>query len=230
MSPQNFFQGQPHKKKASLAKATKKNKPKERFQFRRCGKGDHLPSEPTDFKDKMLKIYDFFEHVALLVLGVILESMEIDMNKLMAAYGDQDPLPEGKVSTSVFNIYHYYNTLEVKDTINCRQHIDPGLITVLSRGTISGLQISDPSYPQAEWIVIENYIAPNEVVVIAGETLKLVTGGRVKGCRHWVGKNTRSRVNMAFEMRPSYPIYWPWDSQNEKNERLKALEKKTRLS
>eukprot|EP01121_Diplochlamys_sp_Union-15-3_P000174 TRINITY_DN10161_c0_g1_i1.p1 TRINITY_DN10161_c0_g1~~TRINITY_DN10161_c0_g1_i1.p1 ORF type:complete len:179 (+),score=17.98 TRINITY_DN10161_c0_g1_i1:137-673(+) len=176
----------------------------------------------------MQRVYELFEQLALRSLKIIFQRMGINTDELLGSYGDPTVIPVGKVSTSVFNVYHYFNTADAKELVNCRQHVDPGLITVLGRGTMNGLEIRD-SFLSDDWISIEKYMTDNEVVVIAGETLNLVSGGRIKGGLHWVNKSEKERLNLTFEMRTAFPIYWPWGSENELRDRhlanTKRLEK-----
>jgi hypothetical protein len=85
----------------------KRNVPKERYQFRKCGSDYVMPS--IEFKKTMFGVYFFFENVAQACMDLILDDLGISKEDL-SEYLDPDPLPLDTYSTSVFNLYHYFNT------------------------------------------------------------------------------------------------------------------------
>lgn len=72
-------------------------------------------------------------------------SMTAPKEALVTKHCDPSPLPEGTLSTSVLNFYHYFNAPGTEaDALlpeNCVEHTDPGLLTVLARGTQPGLEL-----------------------------------------------------------------------------------------
>ena len=60
--------------------------------------------------------------------------------ELLSRYCDPCPLPTGKESSSVFDVFLYPN--DRRDLSNCADHIDPGFFSVLKDDT-PGLQARD---------------------------------------------------------------------------------------
>jgi len=208
---QTYFNGDDKCKKeyrVSSKVGYKKTKPKERYQFRRSGKNYLMPTNPPNFKEAMFAVYYFFEEIALLCLEEICKSANVPFRELMDKYGDPSPMPMDAFSTSVFNVYHYFNTESSADSCNCIPHVDPGLVTVLAKATTPGLELQHPI--TETWTIIENYIQDNHIILLPGETLQRLTDNQFKGNLHRVGKASRDRINLTYEMRPKHPIYYPW--------------------
>uniref|UniRef100_A0A0G4G7U0 Fe2OG dioxygenase domain-containing protein n=1 Tax=Chromera velia CCMP2878 TaxID=1169474 RepID=A0A0G4G7U0_9ALVE len=148
------------------------------------------------------------------------------------------PFENGK---STFNVYHYFNKPEedggkeeVEEGGNCSEHIDPGLLTVLSCPEIPGLEIFDPH--ASEWTLVEPRLLQESLteqaggqvlLVLAGQSLSRLSGGRIWGCLHRVSTppeaSGKPRVNMVYEVRPSVPLYYSWGSVEEEKERSRRL-------
>eukprot|EP01120_Amphizonella_sp_Union-15-10_P012334 TRINITY_DN5456_c0_g1_i2.p1 TRINITY_DN5456_c0_g1~~TRINITY_DN5456_c0_g1_i2.p1 ORF type:complete len:257 (+),score=45.24 TRINITY_DN5456_c0_g1_i2:98-868(+) len=204
VSKKFFSSPLPQNLKQAAKLGYKKNLPKERFQVRRTVRDDHFPTSLPEFKTLLLGVYDLFERIANELLKSILLFMGINHSELMSVYGDPNP---PKLSSSVLNVFNYFNSSDIEKTVNCREHIDPGLITVLGKGTVGGLLVRDPTRSDVTWISVEDLMEPSDVIILTGQTLNFLTGGKVEGNLHWVGKNTSSRVNITFELRLAYPIY-----------------------
>jgi len=186
-----------------------------------------MPNKPLHFKTNMLAVYSLFEDLANLCLEVVLQHFDVDISELLRHYGDASPLPESTFGCSVFNVYHYFNTPDITAQ-NCVQHIDPGLITVLAKSSISeGLEITEGV--TGNWRPIERSMRENDVLVLIGETLERVTDHRVKGNLHRVEKSTKPRLNLTFEMRPRLPIYYPWNSPEEQRARALSTTKHAKI-
>eukprot|EP00039_Didymoeca_costata_P003347 m.67055 g.67055 ORF g.67055 m.67055 type:complete len:172 (-) comp11855_c0_seq1:279-794(-) len=171
------------------------------------------------------------------------------------------------MSQSVLNYYHYFNkksdtdsTQEINNGVkgseeklieNCVAHTDPGLLTVLCRGTTPGLEVLERSAEEAkpccegasafhetdplgdgkdgmevvgdkrEWTVLEPIMKDNQVVVLVGETLSRVTNGAYPACLHRVSEGDTTRINIAYELRPVVSIFCPWGSPEERESRPK---------
>eukprot|EP00927_Polykrikos_kofoidii_P075203 TRINITY_DN71295_c0_g1_i1.p1 TRINITY_DN71295_c0_g1~~TRINITY_DN71295_c0_g1_i1.p1 ORF type:complete len:390 (+),score=67.49 TRINITY_DN71295_c0_g1_i1:173-1342(+) len=141
-------------------------------------------------------------------------------------------------SKSVLNFYKYFNADTCEDE-PCREHADPGLVTVLCRSTNPALQVRLPRQPggtpgrsaeyDAEWHEIEsvmdacgseiarkdtNVEACNhglQLLVIVGETLERLSGARLASCRHRVVPASGPRMNIAYELRPNVNVWHPWE-------------------
>lgn len=128
---------------------------------------------------------------------------------------------------SVLNFYKYFND-EACEEEPCREHADPGLLTVLCRSTNPALQLRLPvargrsgAYEDV-WRNVEpamDAAALNGqgrvgqdcvLLVIVGETLERLSGGRLAACQHRVAKVVGPRLNLAYEMRPRQNVWHPW--------------------
>lgn len=150
-------------------------------------------------------------------------------------------------STSVLNVYNYFNRgdsgkSEANDgqpiSANCPAHTDPGLVTVLARGTADGLQIATGRTSDAaccsgtaayhvdgvdgesvapddvEWVTMEPLMRADQVGVLVGESLRRLTGGALPACLHRVVSNGShcERSNVIYELRPAGNVFHPWEN------------------
>lgn len=56
-------------------------------------------------------------------------SIDIDAEKLLSDLCDTNESLNARqtLSTSPFDFFHYFNTEEAKDVVNCHEHVDPGM-------------------------------------------------------------------------------------------------------
>ena len=127
-------------------------------------------------------------------------------------------------------------------TENCREHTDPGLVTVLGRGTANGLEVDATgsagrapccsgtrpfdgggeaetetaaggagTTPGAiQWLLTEPRMGPDDCIILLAESTARATGGRVPAAVHRVVETDEERLNVAFELRPSVPVFEKW--------------------
>jgi len=124
---------------------------KERYQLRATAPGDArleraTPPSPPRFMGNLTATWDLFQCIAHGCLEALLDSAGISYSGLVLQHCDPHLTPERGLSTSVFNCYYYFNedsggTGEHDSSSNCVEHTDPGLITVLGRGTAPGLEV-----------------------------------------------------------------------------------------
>lgn len=92
----------------------------------------------------------------------------------------------------------------------------------MGRANVPGLDIQDPldktlyssdsaNFENVTWINFEQFMEETDVVVILGETLQRLSGGKARGTLHRVSEGKQSRYNLIFEIRPLIPIYHSWD-------------------
>jgi len=160
----------------------------------------------------------------------------------LGQFGDLAYTPAGAGGSgkgkSVLNIYHYYNE-EACDEEPCREHADPGLLTLLCRSTNAALQVRLPLSGEAPaqvvayedmWRDVEPamdaavHAAPSPscceesdgsgfvLLAIVGETLERLSGKRLAACQHRVARAAGTRLNMAYEMRPRINVWHPLES------------------
>ena len=110
----------------------------------------------------------------------------------------------------VLNLYHYFNSPSCEDE-PCRSHADPGLLTVLGRSTLGGLEAVCPVKPggapgvaasyEDYWRDLELLMddlgrgQPSHVpfLVLVGETLERLSGGWHPSCVHRVRRSEEKR-------------------------------------
>eukprot|EP01116_Phalansterium_solitarium_P010583 TRINITY_DN2551_c0_g1_i1.p1 TRINITY_DN2551_c0_g1~~TRINITY_DN2551_c0_g1_i1.p1 ORF type:complete len:285 (-),score=2.21 TRINITY_DN2551_c0_g1_i1:141-995(-) len=189
----------------------KRSTSKERFQFRQSA-SDLAVNASTDFKQAMRAVFTLFETVAACCVDLMLDSLQLPADQRRAFYTqfcDPPQLPPGKFGTSVFNVFHYFNSEEARDAENCAAHVDPGLITVLAKASAPGLEVFEPCLSRY-CINVEQFLGDHDVLVLNGESLHRLSDGQFRGCLHKVGKSTVPRINLTYELRPRVPVYYPW--------------------
>lgn len=60
--------------------------------------------------------------------------MDVDAEKLLSDICDTRESLNARqtLSTSPFDLFHYFNTEQAQDVINCHEHVDPGMLKVKS--------------------------------------------------------------------------------------------------
>jgi hypothetical protein len=84
---------------------------------------------PPHFIESVEAVYKLFDQIGSLCLDIATSAFDVPLAQVLAAYGDPCPLPASAWATSVFNVFHYFNTPESLKAQNCVEHIDPGFIT-----------------------------------------------------------------------------------------------------
>ena len=207
---------------------------KERSQIRRVSLTD--AENLLDAEDLLLSSFQVLESIAAEVMGAWCTSQKLPLDLAKERFGDLSFAPPGSSSEelgkgkSVLNLYHYFNSCEEEP---CRSHADPGLVTVLGRSTLPGLQAVLPVKPggapgrpavyEDHWCDLEPLMdelgqgkEPHvPFLVLVGESLERLSGGWHPSCVHRVKHSEvpgRSRFNMAFELRPRCNLWHPWQS------------------
>lgn len=248
-----FFQlndDEKNTQKYSARLGYKKLAQKERYSFRRLSLeqnvtdpslkmpiSPNLPPPIPNFHEKISSLFDFLSTVADTCLNLVLNHIDVEHSLFKQEYYDYCFIsPETKTnrteervyisdwkksSLSILNIYNYFNELNNTEE-NCVKHVDPGLLTVLTKGSKKGLEVFDSD--KNDWYLIENVMKENQLIVIIGESLELLSNRRMHGLLHRVGHfEEGSRLNIAFELRPRKHIFHPWNSEQE----LQARKKKS---
>ena len=191
--------------KVSSKLGYKRHAQKERFQHRRGAAG------PFGAQAAAAEA-ELSELAALIVRGALLEE---DAAELCAG------------GASVLNFYRYFND-GTDAPENCVEHTDPGVLTLLGRGTSPGLQLDDNGRASAtprctgaapfaagggrpaagpRWVLVEPLMQRGDLVVLVGESLARATGGLLPACAHRVVGGAEERLNLAYELRPRRGVY-----------------------
>ncbi|KAJ8440803.1 hypothetical protein Cgig2_000691 [Carnegiea gigantea] len=97
----------------------------------------------------------------------------------------------------VLAVHHYPPCPDPSLTLGTRKHYDPGVITILLQGDVSGLQV----LRNGEWIGIE--AIPDAFVVNVGQQLQIVSNGRLRSSEHRAVTNkNKARITGAFFIEP----------------------------
>ncbi|CAE7236418.1 ftsH [Symbiodinium sp. CCMP2592] len=218
---------------------------KQRLQVRRTGNGLHAAEDDPAI---LSSSFEVMEAVAQVSMEAWCDSQGFPSQAAKSHFGDlsfgEEGYPEqghGDPGTSakgksVLNLYHYFNEDPEEP---CRQHADPGLVTVLCcSSTRKGLEVRLPLEPggapglpatyDEEWQDVEAAMdlrrtdaqvsqdpsnsAPEAFcfLVIVGETLERLSAGHHPACLHRVARTSEPRFNMAFELRPRCNVWHPW--------------------
>eukprot|EP00029_Vermamoeba_vermiformis_P005349 TRINITY_DN1836_c0_g1_i2.p1 TRINITY_DN1836_c0_g1~~TRINITY_DN1836_c0_g1_i2.p1 ORF type:complete len:207 (+),score=13.71 TRINITY_DN1836_c0_g1_i2:146-766(+) len=105
---------------------------KELFRVRR-GIGMKWPQMPY-FEQNTLAAFDLLERVLNTCLYNLLWNMDVDAEKLLSDICDTRESLNARqtLSTSPFDLFHYFNTEQAQDVVNCHEHVDPGMLKVFS--------------------------------------------------------------------------------------------------
>ena len=224
---------------------------KQRLQVRRTGHGlQGLPGAEDD-PGILSSSFEVMEAVAQVSMEAWCDRQGFPSQAAKSHFGDlsfgEEGCPEqghGDPGTSgaakgksVLNLYHYFNEDPEEP---CRQHADPGLVTVLClSSTRKGLEVRLPLEPggapglpasyDEEWQDVEAAMDLQRTgnahlsqdptnsgqeafcfLVIVGETLERLSAGHHPACLHRVARTAEPRFNMAFELRPRCNVWHPW--------------------
>ena len=88
-------------------------------------------------------------------------------------------------------------------------HNDPGVLTLTLASRIPGLELLDRSCgKRGAWVPLEALMAPDEVMLFAGEQLEAATAGHVRAALHRVVVQPKAqealaegRNSVVFELR-----------------------------
>ena len=84
-----------------------------------------------------------------------------------------------------------------------RSHADPGLLTLTLASDPAGLEVLDRA--SGRWTAVEALCACGDLIVLCGEALELVSGGRFCAAAHRVASAPRPRLSVVFELRLQEP-------------------------
>ncbi|KAL3685618.1 hypothetical protein R1sor_003640 [Riccia sorocarpa] len=151
---------------------------------------DYWPQSPPGFRDTLEEYVAQQQALAVRLLKLISESLDLETNFLVEACGDP------KV---VVAINHYPPCPDPSLTMGIRAHSDPNTITMLMQDEVGGLQV----FKDDEWIDIRPL--PNAFVVNVGDQLQILSNGKYSSCLHRVVNNSRqARTSMATFFSPSH--------------------------
>ncbi|KAG0457624.1 hypothetical protein HPP92_022781 [Vanilla planifolia] len=149
----------------------------------------YWPENPSNLKDAVENYARGLRNLSTTVLGLVAEGLGLHQN-----YFDGDLSGEPMAS----HINFYPPCPDPSLTLGLGKHCDPGLITLLLQGNVSGLQILHND----EWIAVDP--VPDAIVVNYGHQMEIVSNGMLKGVNHRAITNAeQSRMSIATFIQPS---------------------------
>jgi isopenicillin N synthase-like dioxygenase len=134
--------------------------------------------EMTEFHETVKIMWGVLREIVVDALSCMAHLIGIDPSYFLELI-DQDPLPEGEVSSTVLRICSYpFDINHTKDNqISFGAHTDTSFITIGTFSSTSGLEIQD--LVTQSWLSIEEQIIPNlivpQVAVFVGDVMQLLT-------------------------------------------------------
>lgn len=173
------------------------------YQIRFSEEG-HIPWPSDSFKTASQELYNSQWMICVQVLRAIALSLALDVNDLFKMVGSPesdtpDPYKSGNTNLCYF---HYFDRFQsYKTPQKCMVHKDHGLLTILPKSDLPGLELLHPQLEQ--WIPMEQFIDNNEMLLYCGISLGMVTNSRVIPATHRVVRLPKlERHSMPFEMKP----------------------------
>ncbi|KAM3335104.1 hypothetical protein ACQJBY_029492 [Aegilops geniculata] len=148
----------------------------------------HWPSQPETFRERLAKYAVAVQELAQRLLRLIAEGLGLDSRFF------EGDLTGGE---TMMNVNYYPRCPDPSLTLGIRPHSDRYILTVLSQGDVSGLQVKH----KGRWIGVQPM--RNAFVVNFGLQLEMVTNGVLTSVEHRVVTNAaKARMSVAT-------LIWP---------------------
>ncbi|VAH68254.1 unnamed protein product [Triticum turgidum subsp. durum] len=150
---------------------------------------DHWPSQPETFRERLAKYAVAVQELAQRLLRLIAEGLGLDSQFF------EGDLTGGE---TMMNVNYYPRCPDPSLTLGIRPHSDRYILTVLSQGDVTGLQVKH----KGRWIGVQPM--RNAFVVNFGLQLEMVTNGVLTSVEHRVVTNSaKARMSVATLIRPN---------------------------
>eukprot|EP01113_Clastostelium_recurvatum_P027933 TRINITY_DN3385_c0_g4_i1.p1 TRINITY_DN3385_c0_g4~~TRINITY_DN3385_c0_g4_i1.p1 ORF type:complete len:377 (+),score=83.58 TRINITY_DN3385_c0_g4_i1:274-1404(+) len=184
------------------------------FQIR-ASERDHTPWPSSSLKEAALRHYDQQWELALLVLRAFSASLRVPFSSLLSLAGlphhhieeDQQQhlnhLHDSSLSQNTnLCLFHYFDGHGYKTPQRCMVHCDHGLVTLLPKTDVAGLELLHPTMQR--WVRVEEHARDDDVIMYCGLALQRVSRDRVLAATHRVVRlPEKERYSMPFEMKPN---------------------------
>jgi isopenicillin N synthase-like dioxygenase len=168
---------------------------------------DHIPWPSTTFKSATTQLYESQWAICTQVMHALSLALNLNPLDLLALAGSSEedyPKPNPlKSENTNLSLFHYFDkNMSYKTPQRCMVHRDHGLLTLLPKTDLPGLELLHPRLKQ--WIPIEQFIDENDILLYCGEALHEVTNKAVTPATHRVVRlPQKERFSMPFEMKPN---------------------------
>ncbi|XP_076926807.1 hyoscyamine 6-dioxygenase-like [Bidens hawaiensis] len=133
------------------------------------------PQKPTNYRDVVGKYSLEVRKSSLRILELICEGLGLEHGY----FGEE------LTGAQLLSINHYPRCPDPGFTLGLQKHADPSLITVLSQGSVNGLQV----FKDGQWLGVEP--VPHAFVVNIGHQLKIISNGKLRSAEHRAVTNSR---------------------------------------
>jgi isopenicillin N synthase-like dioxygenase len=113
---------------------------------------------------------------------------------------DENPLPMQHTASSLLRILHYHPLDQQTPEYTCNIHQDLGLLTLAPRSTLPALEIYNYN-GTGEWLDVETSMGPDDVIIMVGETLSLLSNNLFLPASHRVRQSASSRLSLVYQVR-----------------------------
>lgn len=174
------------------------------FQIR-YGEEGHIPWPTDEFKTATTQLYESQWAICVQVLHGLALALNISPRDLLTiAVGEGNSSDDIYLSSNTnLCLFHYFDKfMSYKTPQKCMAHHDHGLVTLLPKTDVPGLEFLHPELKK--WIPIEQYVDDNDMLLYCGEALAEVTDSLVRPATHRVVRLPHTdRFSMPFEAKPN---------------------------
>ncbi|PKU73613.1 2'-deoxymugineic-acid 2'-dioxygenase [Dendrobium catenatum] len=149
----------------------------------------YWPEKPSNLKKTVERYAVEMKGLTEKIFVLITEGLGLEYDYLNGGLSGQ-PM--------VSHVNYYPPCPDPSLTLGLAKHCDPGLVTLLLQGDVSGLQI----LCNGEWQAVDP--VPNAIIVIYGHQMEFVTNGELKSVEHRAITNDMlSRISIATFIQPA---------------------------
>ncbi len=157
-------------------------------------RNQQLPDELKIFIDYIPKVHA----KALAILSEIESQMGYSPGQLTHTVS-KTPLPATGKAASLLRLF-VYDPSETAE-LGANLHEDLGLLTLIPRSPVAGLEILDYSKENPVLVKLESEAQPSEATVLVGETLQCMTKGHYLPATHQVTRGPQKRYSIVYQLR-----------------------------
>lgn len=170
---------------------------KEFFQMRKASGIAEFPwPRVAHYQERITALWDLLDQMSRFFIGSMCESIGLPRDVLDDLF-DTVPQPSGSFSHSIMGLYRYFG--HRIETTTCLVHRDMGLVSLIPRANLPGLEVLDCS--NHKWIEVEKFATRDDIIMIGCQTLDRITNGYFPGNIHRVVGEKDVRTSIVYKMR-----------------------------